>query len=219
MARDEVGLPQDAPFCSFKIAYCTQIRDIETKAPLCTCTSPIKSAEELKKQFAAALILWEQSVEGIAFRNLFVRLLKNNMLATKIKKVVGFALGSPSCGPAHPTAQDNSLHQHVLLVSILSFFNTAVERSIPCFIQDPIYTQADEQCFSDHGIMVLKDPEGFLEIDNETFVLSIYPDIPVKQIVFDIVKPALLLWNTIKVDEEIGFAYSFLRISEKLCAN
>ncbi len=48
----------------------------------------------------------------------------------------------------------------------------------------------------DRPIKVLDHPiSGFLEVDEASVVVSIAPNVPVKQIVSDISTPAMILWN------------------------
>lgn len=51
------------------------------------------------------------------------------------------------------------------------------------------------------GITPLTDPKAFLEIDENTFVVSVYPNIPVRQIVCNITQLRVMLWDIIKREE------------------
>lgn len=73
---------------------------------------------------------------------------------------------------------------------------------IQCFAQDPAYTDIDKVILAEHGVTVLDDPRGFLQVDNQSAVLSFAPDICVRQIVADIARPAVLIWNTVRDEDD-----------------
>lgn len=78
----------------------------------------------------------------------------------------------------------------------------ATPLSIQCFAQDPVYTNVDKVVLAEHGVTVVDDPRGFLQVDDQSAVLSFAPNICVRQIVADIARPALLIWNTVHDEEE-----------------
>ena len=74
---------------------------------------------------------------------------------------------------------------------------------IRCYAQDPIYTSIDKQVLRDVGITVVDNPKGFLEVDEASVVFCSYPNIPIRQVVADIARPALIIWNGV-VQEDGG---------------
>ncbi|KAL4734044.1 hypothetical protein BDV11DRAFT_213192 [Aspergillus similis] len=72
---------------------------------------------------------------------------------------------------------------------------------IKCYAQDPAYSEADWSLLRSIGIEPLDDPKGFLEIDEETLVFSVSPNVPVKQIVADVQWPGAMIWNTVAEEE------------------
>lgn len=44
---------------------------------------------------------------------------------------------------------------------------------------------------------VLDNPRGFLEVDESTVVYSLAPEVAVRQIVADIARPALMIWDKV----------------------
>ncbi|KAL4907694.1 hypothetical protein BDW74DRAFT_147977 [Aspergillus multicolor] len=78
------------------------------------------------------------------------------------------------------------------------------ETEIKCYAQDPAYNETDQALLRSIGIEPLDDPKGFLAIDEETVVLSVSPNIPVKQIVADVQWPGAMLWNTVCPEERDG---------------
>jgi hypothetical protein len=79
-------------------------------------------------------------------------------------------------------------------------------RGIKCYAQDPIYTSVDKQVLDGAGFTVIDDPRAFLEIDKASVVISIAPDIPVRQIVADIARPAIMIWKKYTVSDTNRFS-------------
>lgn len=75
------------------------------------------------------------------------------------------------------------------------------DEEIRCYAQDPAYSEADWSLLRSIGIQPLDDPKGFLEIDEETLVFSVSPNVPVKQIVADVQWPGAMIWNTVAEEE------------------
>jgi hypothetical protein len=74
---------------------------------------------------------------------------------------------------------------------------------IPCYVQDPIYTDTDRLMLDKHGVKTLDDPDGFLEVDNSSLVISCGSNAPVKQIVSDIAYPAAIIWDTMQSNDAL----------------
>ncbi|KAL4786531.1 hypothetical protein BJX76DRAFT_346205 [Aspergillus varians] len=73
---------------------------------------------------------------------------------------------------------------------------------IKCYAQDPAYNDVDQALLRDIGIEPLDDPKGFLEIDEDTLVFSVSPNVPVKQVVADVQWPGAMIWNTVSLEEK-----------------
>ncbi|KAL1842122.1 hypothetical protein VTJ49DRAFT_6001 [Mycothermus thermophilus] len=71
----------------------------------------------------------------------------------------------------------------------------------PCIVQDPVYTPVDKQVLAEAGITVVDDPRAFLAVDEASVLVSINPDVPVRQIVADIARPAVMVWNRVYKEE------------------
>jgi hypothetical protein len=110
-----------------------------------------------------------------------------------INKIVGYALGSYYA--FGKVWEKRSLLQHALILllrDILSFNDGRGE--VKCFLQDPIYDLEEKKTHEALGMTVVDDPEGFLIVDDESVVVSIAPNVPVKQIVLDLCRPAGIIW-------------------------
>lgn len=117
-----------------------------------------------------------------------------------INSIVALACSTMTWADIH---FQRSMSQHALALLIRDVLaskyppdvNSGGTGRIECYAQDPIYTPADEQVLRESGFTVLHDPEAFLKIDETSVVISICPDIPVKQIIADIARPAMMIWN------------------------
>jgi hypothetical protein len=151
--------------------------------------------------FQTALHLWEESDTWIQIR----ATLLSTQATTTVRKIVAFACGTMSHTDDIPGASYNSIFQHAFLVTMQRLLQQKTSGQIACSVQDPAYTDGDRAVLDTHGIRVLDDPEGFLEVDDESLVFSCSPNVPVKQIVVDVAKPALVLWD--RVDNENSGGY------------
>ncbi|OAL71454.1 hypothetical protein A7D00_4356 [Trichophyton violaceum] len=68
------------------------------------------------------------------------------------------------------------------------------------FAQNPIYTSVDSKVLGEAGITIVADLEGFLQVDDAAVVVSLYPNAPVKQVVADISRPAVIIWDVFTDD-------------------
>lgn len=137
---------------------------------------------------------WEASEQCKEFK----KLLAQQTGLRRVRKIVGIGLGALS-GTGIETSAANSAHQHALLQTLQEFLmKSQTQAHIPCYVQDPAYAIVDKAALHDTGFTVLEDPSGFVEVDDNSAVVSFYPDIPVKEIVFDLAKPALIIWRTVR---------------------
>lgn len=118
--------------------------------------------------------------------------------AITITKIVAFGLGTLGKNnlgklPVRSYAQHAAT---LTIAAVLKERNISQGVDVQCFAQDPWYNETDIEFLGGLGITVLKDPEGFLEIDEQTLVFSVGPDVPVRQIVADVQWPAAMVWNS-----------------------
>ncbi|KAF1947532.1 hypothetical protein EJ02DRAFT_306281, partial [Clathrospora elynae] len=102
-----------------------------------------------------------------------------------VDKIICFGLG---CFPSkHERAQKRAYTQHLAALTIRSILATQQGGPAPpVFTQEPIYCAAGITHIvspSPFNFTVLDDPEGFRALDGNTFILSVAPNVPVRQIV------------------------------------
>lgn len=149
---------------------------------------------EVEGLFSTALREWETTKTCEILKST----LKLSQPSFQVSKIVGFACGTLD--------HERTLFQHAMLLTLRDLFSKDEETSevtaIPCYAQDPIYDETERSVLEKAGITVLEDPEGFLQVDESTVVVSIAPNISVRQIIADIARPALLIWDVVRGEEE-----------------
>lgn len=96
--------------------------------------------------------------------------------------------------------------QHSLIIALRELFLEHGSSNVDCFAHDPIYTEVDKKVLAQVNVSVVDDPRGFLHVDDSSVVISIPPDIPVRQIITDIARPAVLIWDRVRqgLEEDIS---------------
>ncbi|KAL9066406.1 MAG: hypothetical protein Q9157_007151 [Trypethelium eluteriae] len=170
--------------------------------PVWISLSPLQFREEhsladTHRIFGGWQDVWQKSE---AYRSLKQHLMTAH-LDTTISKVVCFALGPPSYKGEKEQEEyqlGRSHSQYAAALTIAKIFEDRFGSSVGCFAQDPIYSERDKAFLRSIGFTPLDDPKGFLKVDAQTLVLSISPNVPVKQVIADIQWPAAMVCNTVK---------------------
>jgi SRR1 len=127
-----------------------------------------------------------------------------------VKQILAFACGSITAQPAalRRKATRRSMYQHALLITVCKLLNIKQydknPHPISAWAQDPVYSPIDAKVLGESGVKLLENPDGFLQLDNSTAVLSFSPNVPVKQIVTELCRPAVMLWNEVMEDSDAG---------------
>jgi hypothetical protein len=125
----------------------------------------------------------------------------DSRVTISFSKIVAFAHGSMSNMHVDPPGacpwNRRRMVQHAFIKIIQDLLFIKHGRHVPCFAQDPEYTSQDKYALLAFGIDILEDPMGFIEADEHTVVISHAPTIPVKQIIADIVRPAMIIWDRV----------------------
>lgn len=184
-------------YCSLRIFHSTARRNVDTHEIL--RENPDPSKEQVQELFTESIQAWEESETCKKLRTTL--LARKDSLNGKINKIVAFANGSFSLD-----LMDKSYHrtsfQHAMILTLRDIFAQVDETSgVKCLAQDPAYTDADRAVLQDSDITVVDDPKGFLEVDESTIVTSFAPNVPVKAVISEIARPAVIIWNTV-LDED-----------------
>ncbi|EGD93097.1 hypothetical protein TESG_00653 [Trichophyton tonsurans CBS 112818] len=167
---------------------------------------PTKDYDSVKKSFTDIQQRWESSDTCLQLR----AALKDIKLPQDIiiNKIVAFACGSISGDRKSPSdaywaasSRERSSYQHSMLCTLQDTLKARKGcHEVQCFAQDPIYTGIDSKILGEAGITIVEDPEGFLQVDDATVVVSLYPNAPIKQVVADISRPAVIIWDVFTED-------------------
>ena len=159
----------------------------------------LQSTADVGLLFSTLRTTWEASDQCAMLKSILATAHVHN----DISKIVAFALGPMSDDPPDKETL-RSVFQHALMLTLRNFLSADKEglSEIACYAQDPFYTNVDETVLDAHDIAILKDPVGFLEVDDSTAVICVSSDVPVKQIVSDLAQPALVIWNRIEQDDQ-----------------
>ncbi|KAL1840633.1 hypothetical protein VTJ49DRAFT_241 [Mycothermus thermophilus] len=192
----EIYLPVD-------VSHLVEVRDAQTKELVSVL--PVADHDTVKQRLDQMRQSLEASEHFAQIRSTLVSV----ALPSGIAKIVALACSTmterdpPEC----------SLAQHALVLMLRDFLSRDSSKSgtgsggpgstrIQCFAQEPRYLPIDEQVLRENGVTVLDDPGAFVEIDETSVVLSIAPDIPVREIVADIARPAIMIWDKVVVKDK-----------------
>ncbi|KAI0598226.1 hypothetical protein F4775DRAFT_186940 [Biscogniauxia sp. FL1348] len=115
----------------------------------------------------------------------------------KVDKVVCFALGEPG----NDTRQ--RMMQHAMITTIADMLEARFQTRVRKLTQDPGYSAVTVDGLRRHGFEVMEEPggvAGYLEIDNNSVVASIYLPQPIKQMIADMARPMMIIVNSIIPD-------------------
>jgi hypothetical protein len=122
--------------------------------------------------------------------------MQNVPASVKVKQVIGFACGSLDFNRSRRVVQ----HASALTISKV-LADKQGSGSIPCYVQDPEYSSTDEAVMSEFGIEILDNPDGFLAVDDASVIICVTPNVPVKQIICDLARPAAMIWDKVDFDD------------------
>ncbi|KAL2020086.1 hypothetical protein VTK56DRAFT_8890 [Thermocarpiscus australiensis] len=210
---EALSRPTDFAYCPTQLIYPMKQRHVSTE----TFLDPfeLEAPEAVQRAFEAGIKQWEASEDCRRLRAVL-----ETALLPRVNSIVAFACSTMSA----KKGELRTIYQHALILTmrdILSSRRCEEKPEISCFAQDPIYTDIDEEVLRRAGVAVLQDPRGFLEVDDQSLVISFAPNIPVRQIIADIARPAVLICDRVKTDAEAveywrasGFEYNPGRVTD-----
>lgn len=175
----------------------------------------IKEPGEVAKLFNDIQSTWMDSKPCAQLRSIF----QSTRIPQKIDSIIGFAFGPFAYGLEEPGTV-RAAYQHALILTLQNVIGKKVDTEhIACFVQDPEYTEVDKTILSEYGISSLEDPTGFLRIDERSVVVSCAPSVPVKQIISDLARPAIMIWDRVSDIDAIGPRYFKTFVSGQVWCN
>ncbi|PLN83144.1 hypothetical protein BDW42DRAFT_165395 [Aspergillus taichungensis] len=179
--------------CSLRIAHWMSRRKKDTKEP--AYHYALRDSQVVRESFRTTRESWETSQMSIDLGTTVESIPKT----LNIDKVLGFSCGSMSIDRNFSRSE----FQHALLLTVRDWMRVRNRSSkISCYVQDPVYTSIDQSILKESGVTVLDDPQGLLKIDESSVVFSCSSNIPIKEIVADIARPAVLIWEHVGEEDE-----------------
>jgi len=160
--------------------------------------TPGRSQDEVEEFFTSIKQSWEVSEQRSQLQSII-----STKTLSHVNKIVAFACGGMAFYDKYPTIA-RSAYQHALIVTLREVLSQWQNpgHGIKCYAQDPGYTSIDKEVLKRSGVIVVDDPQGFLEVDDSTAVLSFGANVPVRQIIADISRPAMMIWDKIEFFED-----------------
>jgi hypothetical protein len=193
---DEKYVSPAEAFLSMTVGYLVRERE-KGKTEYIPISEPF-TVDVLQPAFNKARQDWQASKH---YQELLSTLKSHNNPALHISQVIAFACSSLTYSDK---IKDRSILQHSLILLLRDVFSTNESTpgsEIRCFAQDPFYKESDEAVLQREGITVLDDPRAFLRVDESSVIISFGADIPVKQIIADIARPAVIIWGKGPLEE------------------
>ncbi|PYI01573.1 hypothetical protein BO78DRAFT_378764 [Aspergillus sclerotiicarbonarius CBS 121057] len=188
------GVPEEeeAAYCSMTVSYLLGLKDMVTKVPV---VYPSYTVDESRAVLQQSIRTWEESETWSHLKKTLIPILSRH----HVNKIVGFSCFSLSW-PQEESEDIRSGIQHALLLTVRSLLErTTAEHNVPCYVQDPAYNDVDKEVLQEQGMQFVNDPQGFLEVDESSVVFSCASNIAVKEIVTELARPAVIIWD--KVEE------------------
>jgi hypothetical protein len=150
---------------------------------------PVAEQEDLEgSEFRDKAMQWRSEWEASEVHHNLTTFLRKHArdAAQRIDQIVCFGLGTLTLSDSPRYLRRNYV-QHLAACTIRDIFSQEQDGAIPkVYAQDPIYKSSDIAFISEQFEMtILPDPEGFKILDGHTFVITIAPNVPVRQIAID----------------------------------
>jgi hypothetical protein len=167
-----------------EVAHWTEIRNAHTGELVSPW--PASDYATVRQRFQQA----RRSLEGSELFAQIRSMLTSTAIPHGIHKIVALACSTLTWAG---DGSSRSMAQHALALAIGDLLGSGGDGGVQCYAQDPIYTPTDEQVLCEAGFTVVDDPRAFLEVDEDSVVIAISPDIPIRQIIADIARPAIMI--------------------------
>jgi hypothetical protein len=143
----------------------------------------------LTMQLKDAKMVWDQHLFRQKLINFLDAVAPPNL---KVTKLVGISTGM--CSYARYAQWARSVKQHAVLDGLRDIFEQINGEKVRVLLQDPAYDALEKTVLGKLGMEIVNDPDGFLETDENTLIMAINSYVPVKEILADYTKPAVIIW-------------------------
>ena len=183
-------MPLRVAYANLRVAHQSSPRNYWTKESI---KPPMRSHEEVKEWFDNVIMIdWTCSP--------WCAQLKHQLQTIRpiCSNVIAFGLGGFSRS-WDGLNRDGCAMQRALLLTVWAVIRQG-SKTAPCYAQDPVYSPVEKWVLNTHRILAVDDPQGFLDLDDDSAIVAINAGVCVKQIVTDLTKPALMLWDQVGDD-------------------
>ncbi|KAJ5640845.1 hypothetical protein N7528_000470 [Penicillium herquei] len=198
----------DWAYASIGLMHRVDRPDNESETRKWIPTTPIGEREDATHDFQEKLQAWEKSETCENFKST----LRSVASGHEIDNIIGFA-----CGSIALEGNESCAVQTAVLFTLRDWLKELdQDRHIPCYLQDPMNTDVDREVMADWDVEILDDPRGWLKVDERSVVLSVAPNVPVREIIADIARPAILIWHNVPDKDEYSTDPSTFRVREMM---
>lgn len=142
--------------------------------------------------------LWQQGKDWVDLKGRIRPHLST--LPMTIDKIIGFGLGvltmEAGCNDDDGWVKRCS-EQHALMLTLAKMLQEHTGNSVKCFAQDPAYSNTCKDILGKRDVDIVHGDTGFLLVDENSIVLSFSPNVPVRQVIADLARPAMMVCNMI----------------------
>ncbi|KAI1426307.1 hypothetical protein F5Y12DRAFT_784031 [Xylaria sp. FL1777] len=151
-------------------------------------SGPNHTEEETRDTFTRILQEFEESEEAAAI----AELVKTHLRGRAVNKVIAFGLGR--IGFLIPGSSQSFYEHAAARVIANAVGEVSPSTSIALVVQDPLYTDVCKSVLGEFDFDVIEGfgAKGFALIDEHTVVLAHHPSFPLREIIADLGRPALI---------------------------
>ncbi|PYH28447.1 SRR1 family protein [Aspergillus neoniger CBS 115656] len=156
-----------------------------------------------KKEIASAHesfnTIFHTWTDSALYKNMLATLRKLPTIKRPVSKIIAFGCNSITNLRLDKFTRERSAYQHAFLLMLRRILQEMAwtPTEIEILLQDSAYTKLDRKILGDCGMTVLESPKAFLLVDDESFIFSYAPDVPVRQAVMDLAMPVGMVWDAV----------------------
>lgn len=180
------GFKRHVPlFCPISIYFLCDVR--REDGQIVNVTERI-SREKAHSEFNEYLQIWKGKDRFKKMK----QILDSTTASLDITKIVAVSLG---CLTYAYGSRGSQQKQHGMIIALRDWLKEKNKSThVPCFVQDPVYEDDDKAILAEHEVEVIDDPLAWLEMDDQSIVVSIASNVPSKEIIADVSRPAVVIW-------------------------
>ncbi|UNI18434.1 hypothetical protein JDV02_004703 [Purpureocillium takamizusanense] len=121
-----------------------------------------------------------------------------DMKRLRVEKVIAFGLGNLTSGAIPGDEHRSSCMQHAVLLLLANLLQEIMGHPVQLVAQDPSYVATCKEVLLARGVEIAEPESGFLLVDEHTLVFTVSCNVPVKQIVTELARPAAIIWGYVE---------------------